>query len=452
MARKYFKFVSIAVLLLGIIAALIVEPKFLNQGIDYVNGKLHWSLPHFWERPFQLGLDLQGGVELLYEADLSKVDPSDYVQAMQGLRDIIERRINVLGVKEPEVETTKVGSSYRLKVRIPGITNPQQAIDEIGRTPYLEFQKPKPNFEEIGKQNQEVIKTGKGTLQNPFQPTDLTGRYLKKATVIFEQNTYEPIVTLQFDDQGAKIFEELTEKYIGKPLAISIDGVLISAPRVKEKISGGRAQISGKFTVKEAKDLARNLNAGALPVPIGEPISQVTVGPTLGMVSLQKSLKAGFVGFLAIVIFLIIIYKLPGVLAATALLIYAALMLALFKLIPVTLTLAGIGGFVLSLGMAVDANVLIFSRMREELRAGKEMSRAIEEGFSRAWPSIRDSNVTTLIVGLILFGVGTSFVQGFATTLCIGILLSMFSAIFVTRSFLVSLARGRLGKIKRLWF
>jgi len=451
MVKKYFKLVSIGVIVVGLLAAIFVEPRFFNQGVDYVNGRFNWSLSHFWERPFQLGLDLQGGAELLYEADLSKTEPENYDQAMEGLRDVIERRINVLGVREPEVETTQVGSSYRLKVRIPGITDPQQAIDEIGRTPYLEFQEPKINFEEIQAQNQQAVETGEGQIQNPFQPTELTGRFLEKAVVDFDPNTYEAMVAIQFNEEGAKIFEELTDRNTNKVLAIFIDNELLSAPVVRGKISGGKAQITGNFTPDEAKYLARNLNAGALPVPIGEPISQVTIGPTLGMISLQKSLKAGMIGFLAIIIFLLIVYRLPGLLACVALLIYGVLILATFKLIPVTLTLSGIGGFILSLGMAVDANVLIFSRLKEELKLGKELPQAIEEGFNRAWPSIRDGNITTLLIGLILFGVGTSFVQGFATTLCIGILFSMFSAIFVTRSFLIVFSKGRLSRIKKFW-
>jgi|AntAceMinimDraft_18_1070375.scaffolds.fasta_scaffold03024_5 protein-export membrane protein SecD len=451
MSKKNFKIISIAVVLLALLTAVFIEPRYFNQGVDFINGKFNLSLPHFWERPFQLGLDLEGGAELLYEADLSQIDPENYGQAMEGLRDVIERRINVLGVREPEIETTQVGSHYRLKVRIPGITDPQKAIDEIGRTPYLEFQEPKLNFEEIQVQNKKVLETGEGDLESPFQATDLTGRFLEKAMVSFDPNTYESLVTIEFNEEGAKIFENLTEKNTGKPLAILIDNEIISAPRVSNKISGGHAQITGKFTPDEAKYLARNLNAGALPVPIGEPISQITIGPTLGMISLQKSLKAGVIGFLAIIVFLLIVYKFPGFLASIALLIYAILLIGIFKLIPVTLTLAGIGGFILSLGMAVDANVLIFSRFKEEMRSGKNLSQAIEQGFIRAWPSIRDSNMTTLLIGVILFTVGTSFVQGFATTLSLGILFSMFSAVFVTRSFLIIFSGTRLGKIKKLW-
>ncbi|MCX6738306.1 MAG: protein translocase subunit SecD [Candidatus Parcubacteria bacterium] len=451
MAKKYFKFISIAVILLSIITAIFIEPKFFNQGVDFLNNNLHLGLPHFWNKPFQLGLDLEGGVELLYGADLSQIKPEDRDQAMQGLRDVIDRRINALGVREPEIEVTQSGSNYRLKVRIPGITDPAQAIKEIGRTPYLEFQEPRADFDAIQAENQKILDSKQGTFQNPFQPSALTGRYLKEAVVVFDQNTMEPTVSLQFDDEGAKIFEQLTEKFTGKPLAIFIDNQMISAPVIREKISGGKAQISGNFTADEAKTLARNLNAGALPVPIGQPISQVSVGPTLGTLSIQKSIMAGLIGFIVIAVFMIAIYRFPGLISVISLLIYVILMLGLFKLIPVTMTLAGIGGFILSVGMAIDANVLIFARLREELKEGKELEFAIEEGFRRAWPSIRDSNVTTLIIGVILFTVGTTFVKGFATTLNLGIIISMFSAIYVTRALLMIFSKGRLSKIKWIW-
>lgn len=451
MPKSYYKIICLTIIIISLAAAIFVEPKFFNQGVDYLNNKFHWSLPSFWERPFQVGLDLKGGVELLYEADLSQIKEADHEQAMQGLRDVIERRVNIFGVKEAEIEATRAGFNYRLRIRIPGITDPEAAIKEIGKTPYLEFQESKPDFLEIQQRNREALEKGEGQLESPFQPTGLTGRYLEKAVVDFSQTTYEPEVSLQFNEEGAKIFEDLTGRNIGKPLAIFIDNNLLSAPTVKDKISGGRAQITGQFTVQEAQKLASNLNAGALPVPIGDPISQTTVGPNLGLVSLQKSLKAGFYGLVAIVLFMVIIYKLPGLMASIALLIYGIFLLTLFKAVPITLTLAGIGGFILSLGMAVDANVLIFARMREELRSGKELGLAIEEGFRRAWPSIRDSNLTTLIVAMILFGVGTSFVKGFATTLSIGVLMSMFSAMVVTRTFLTVLYSTKIGKIKKIW-
>ncbi len=258
------------------------------------------------------------------------------------------------------------------------------------------------------------------------------------------------MVLLQFNEEGAQLFGVLTEKNIGKFLPIYIDGILVSAPTVQEKISGGKAQITGSFTVEEAQILSRNLNAGALPVPINL-ISQQSVGPTLGAISLEKSLKAGMVGFLAIILFIIVFYRLPGILASLALIIYIGLILSIFKLVPVTLTLAGIGGFILSIGMAIDANILIFSRLREELRAGKDFYQAVEEGFERAWSSIRDGNITTLIVAAILFSFGTSFIKGFALTLSLGILVSMFSAIVITRNFLRCFINTKLEKIKWLW-
>ncbi len=431
--------------------AVFVLPSTFNKGIDFICEKLDWQLPRIPEKEFQLGLDLQGGAELLYEADLSEIEEGSRSQAMDGLRDVIDRRINTLGVREPEIETVIAGDVYRLRVRIPGITDPQEAIQEIGKTPYLEFSELKEDYEEIQKHNQEVENSGEGEIQDVFKPTKLTGRYLKGANIAFDQNTYNPYISLQFNDEGSKLFEEITGRNVNKPLAIFIDNELLSAPNVNQKISGGLAQITGDFTTEEAKYLARNLNAGALPVPIGEPIAQVSVGPTLGKVSLQKSLVAGIYGILSIIVFLIIIYRMPGLLASISLLIYGFLVLGLFKFGGFTLTLSGIGGFILSLGMAVDANILIFSRMREEIKVGKSIDLAVEEGFRRSWPSIRDGNLTTLIVGLILFGVGTSFVQGFATTLCLGILISMFSAVFVSRSFLGFLAQTRLAKLKKLW-
>jgi preprotein translocase subunit SecD len=241
----------------------------------------------------------------------------------------------------------------------------------------------------------------------------------------------------------------LTGKNIGKPLAIYIDNVLLSAPTVQEKISGGKAQITGQFTIDEAKKLAQNLNAGALPVPI-KLISQQTVGPSLGEVSLKQSLRAGMFGFLAVILFVIILYKFPGFLSSVALLIYILLTMTAFKLVGVTLTLAGIAGFILSVGMAVDANILIFARLKEELAQGKSIPIAMEEAFRRAWPSIRDGNLTTLVVAAIMFFIGSSFVKGFAMTLSIGVLISMFSAIIITRDFMRLFVGTKLAKIMKV--
>jgi len=451
MSKKKVYLIIAFIFILAFFAGNLIYPQFLK-------------LPLLPEIPFKLGLDLQGGSHLVYEADLSSVGKEEYSSAMQGLRDVIERRVNLFGVQEPVVQTQETQGRYRLIVELAGIVDPAEAIRQIGQTPFLEFKEQRPeeetqkildkqkeiedkNFEEL----QQIEEWYLGLEDPYFQSTSLTGKYLKGAEVSFDQTaTYKSLVLLQFNDEGSKIFEDLTSRNIGKPLAIYIDGLPISAPVVQEVISGGRAQITGDFTIEEAKALARNLNAGALPVPI-ELISQQSVGPTLGKISLEKSLKAGMLGFLAIILFMTLFYRLPGILSALALGIYAALVLSLFKLIPVTLTLAGIGGFILSIGMAIDANVLIFSRMREELRGQKSFAQSVEDGFNRAWPSIRDGNLTTLLVAMILFGFGTSFIKGFALTLSLGILISMFSAIFITKNFLRCFIRTKLEKINWLW-
>lgn len=458
MKPKYYIF--IALIVLTFFVGNFVEPKYFNQSVDSINSKLSWSLPHFWQKPFVLGLDLQGGVNLVYQADLSQTN--DKSTAMSGLRDVIERRVNMFGVSEPVVQ---IQGQDRLLVELPGVKDVAQAIKMIGQTPYLEFleqrdqaetQKILDKIKEFQKAQEEkkdisAIANWQLALENPnFKPTDLTGKYLKKATVVFDQTTFKPQIQLQFDEQGSKLFEEITARNIKKPMAIYLDGASIIdtdgdgkidgndmyAPIIQDKITGGKAVITGEMSAKTANDIASRLNSGALPVKIGSPISQEKVGPTLGSVSLQRSLMAGLYGLLAVALFMIIFYRLPGLLASLALLIYVAIVLSIFKLVPVTLTLAGIGGFILSIGMAVDANILIFARMKEEIRQGKGIGQAIDEGFARAWPSIRDSNFNSLIVCAILFMFATSFIKGFALTLSIGILVSLFSAIFITRIFL----------------
>lgn len=438
MSKKKTYIIIAFVFILAFFAGNLVYPQLLK-------------LPYFPQIPFKLGLDLQGGSHLVYEADLSNVEKAEYSSAMQGLRDVIERRVNLFGVQEPIVQTQEARGHYRLIVELAGIIDPAEAIKMIGQTPFLEFKEPKENYQEILSNNQKVIESGEGEIEDPYQATALTGKYLKKAELGFDQTaTYKSLVLLQFDDEGSKIFEDLTSRNVGKPLAIYIDGLPISAPIVQETISGGKAQITGNFTIEEARALVRNLNAGALPVPI-KLISQQSVGPTLGKISLEKSLKAGILGFLLIILFMIFFYRLPGILSALALGIYAVVVLSLFKLIPVTLTLAGIGGVILSIGMAIDANILIFSRMREELRGGKSFAQSVEDGFNRAWPAIRDGNLTTLIVAVILFSFGTSFIKGFALTLSLGILISMLSAIFITKNFLRCFVKTRLENWKWLW-
>ena len=454
------------ILILAFFAGNFCYPKYFNIGVDFFNSKTKLNFPHFWEKSFKLGLDLQGGIHLIYQADLSNINEDDTATAMESLKDAIERRVNLFGVKEPIVQL----QGERLIVELAGISDPAEAVKMIGQTPYLEFK------EELSKEERDAIIqsaladqakdiSSDVACQNVafinqfilaygidpcFKPSNLTGKYLKKAKLEYDQTTNEPIISLQFNDEGAKIFEELTARNIGKPLAIYLDYQLTQAPIVQDTISGGNAQITGNFAVEEAKQRVKELNAGALPVPITL-ISQESVGPTLGKVSLDQSLKAGLLGFLAIFIFLVICYRIPGILASISLVIYVLCLLALFKIIPVTLTLAGIAGFILSMGMAVDANILIFARLREELKENKDYLMALNEGVKRAWPSIRDGNLTVILVGLILFYFGTSFVKGFALTLVVGNLFSMFTALIITNNFLKLFSKNKSPKWMWLW-
>ena len=371
--------------------------------------------------PWRLGLDLVGGTQLIYEVDVSSIQASDQSSVMNGLRDVIERRVNLFGVSEPNVSIVKSGDSNRLLVELAGIKDVKSAIDEIGTTPFLYFAEIQ--VDPADPENAIVV------------PTTLTGRYVQGAQLNFDNITTKPEVSITFNDEGAKLFEDLTAKNIGKPVAIVLDNNVISSPVVQEKISGGKAQITGSFTIDEARTLVERFNAGALPAPITL-INQQTVGASLGGDSLSRVLYAGLIGTALVILFMLLYYRIPGVAASLALLIYIVLTASVFKLFSVTMTLAGIAGFILSIGMAVDANVLIFERRKEEMKRGVSKATALVEGFRRAWPSIRDSNITTMITSLILYYSTTGFLRGFALTLGIGVLMSMFSAITVTRAIL----------------
>jgi protein-export membrane protein SecD len=550
-AMSRVRLAAVGVLILGLVAGVFSAPHYWNLGASWIKNSLKISLPQMPERAFRLGLDLQGGTSLVYQADMSQIPAREERDALEGVRDVIERRVNAFGVAEPLIQTAVAGGNYRVIVELAGIKDVNQAIKQIGETPILEFktqsneparQATPEEIRELGKYNTEAEARAKKIAAEAFSAAQdektfaelakkyteepggserggdlgwfsrqqmvsefadpvfekmkvgevtkipvttefgyhiirkaderetekdgkkirevkaahilirtkdskdiipveewkgsgLTGKQLKRSSVQFDPQTGEPIVALQFDSEGAALFADLTGANINKPIAIFLDGKIISAPTVQSKIMGGEAVITGRFTIPEAKKLSQRLNAGALPVPISL-ISQRTVGATLGEASLEKSLFAGLLGFLLVVIFMIAFYRFPGILAALALTIYTAITLALFKLVGVTMTLAGIAGFILSIGMAVDANVLIFERIKEEIRRGKATGLSVDLGFQRAWNSIRDSNVSSLITCAILYWFGSSIVRGFALTLALGILVSMFSAISVTRTFM----------------
>lgn len=650
--------------ILFLITGAIAYPAPANWLIDKTSGIVGFDVPKI-EKPFVLGLDLQGGTHLEYEADVSKVAPADRSEALQGVRDVIERRINSLGVSEPLIQTTQAGDSWRVTVELAGISDINEAINLIGETPILEFKEEStepprelteeeraqleadnedarqraealmqraldgedfaelareyteneeykenggdvgivnenPTYEQIGDhvydleegavldelvdtsnsyavvkveeveetdeteiearhiligyadsglpgvtrskeearelaeelrakatpenfqilaqdnsdepgadinggdlgyfskgvmvpefeeavfaQENETIsgivesqfgfhiihKTDERAKKNirlrlieinktleedivpnePWKGTQLTGKQLESANVEFDQNTGAVQVVLQFDNEGADLFSEITKRNMGKQIAIFLDGEVISAPVVQAEILGGRAVISGNFTIDEAKLLARRLQAGALPIPI-DLIAQNTVGPTLGASSLQKSLVAGLIGFILVALYMLVIYRLPGFAAIISLFLYALISAAIFKLIPVTLTLSGIAGFILSVGIAVDANVLVFERLKEELKEGKGTKSALEDAFQRAWPSIRDGHVTVLISCAVLFWFTSSIIKGFALTLGIGTLLSLFTAVVTTRTLMRVLLRTKLADWNVLYF
>jgi len=652
--RRIFVFILLGMLFLAMIDA----GGFFNRGFNYVAAKTGGAikLPAIKEIPFHFGLDLQGGTHLVYQADMSQISGQDYGSALNGVRDVIERRVNVFGVSEPNVQSNISGGEYRLIVELAGITDINEAIKMIGETPLLEFKEQDQSApeatdaqqEEIKKFNENAekragdilgkllsggdfaslarelsedpaskdqggdtgflteatapelaaiakkLKVGDFTKEvqetsagyeiikleeerakaNPFneqekekevkaahilicyegiagcanglskeealkkivglkkqantknfielakknstepnaqnsggelgwfsremmvQPfseaafalpvgvisepvetdfgyhliykqeereikeyrlrrilikkksaadyqagdinwknTELSGKHLSSARVQFNPNDGTPEVSLSFNSEGASLFEDITGRNVGGPVAIFLDGYPISTPRVNEKIIGGQAVISGKFNIQEAKLLAQRLNAGALPVPISL-ISQQTIGPSLGKISLEKSVRAGIIGLLLVSLFMIIYYRLPGLIAVFALVFYGLLLIAIFKLLPITLTLSGMAGVILSIGMAVDANVLIFARLKEERMAGRSYDQSVEESVRRAWPSIRDGNFSTLITCFVLIIFTTSMVKGFAITLFIGVSISMFTAIVITKQML----------------
>jgi preprotein translocase subunit SecD len=467
--------------LLLIIIVLIIVAVW----VDYPSSPgLHINLGSFQvNRSFEthLGLDLVGGLQALLEADLPASTPID-AKAMSAARTIVENRVNGLGVSEAVVQQA---GDRRILVEVPGASDAQKALESIQKTGLLEFV----DFGDLSSQEalaleNTVIQTDfEGSTNQGASPTStpessqgitstqvltptvpvapprifhtvMTGADLKNVNVTTDRtNNYQ--VAFELNSEGAQIFKDFTSQNVGKILAIVLDKRVISAPRINSAIPDGKGVITGNFDSASANQLAIQLRYGSLPIPLKVATSQ-TVGPTLGQQSLQQSLIAGLIGLTIVGLFMALYYRLPGLLADLALVVYALLTLALFKLIPVTLSLPGIAGFVLSIGMAVDANVLIFSRLKEELRAGRTLSQAIDLGWERAWTSIRDSNFSTLITCFILFWFGSAFgasiVKGFSLTLAVGVLVSMFTAIVVTRTFLhLVLDRVQFSEHRR-WF
>jgi preprotein translocase subunit SecD len=384
----------------------------------------------------RLGLDLRGGVHLVYEAQQAGVTAQD----MESVASTIERRINAFGVAEPNIQ---VLGDNRILIQLPGVTDVNEAKRLIGETAQLSFK--------------ERICQNDACTEFEDRDIGLTGEHLTRAFPSQNPTTGLPVVSIQFDSEGSRIFGEVTSRIAGtnNRIAIFLDEVELLAPVAREAIFGGQAVIDGPdFTSQRVRTISIQLESGRLRVPITV-IQERDVDATLGQDSLDKSLVAGYVGLALVILFMVMYYRLPGLLASLALVVYVALNLAVFKLLPVTLTIAGIAGFILSIGMAVDANVLIFERMKEELRQGRSLVAAIDSGFARAWPSIRDSNVSTFITCIILwwFGsrLGASVVTGFAVTLFIGVALSMFSAVFVSRTFLRLSAATGLGRLLGLF-
>ncbi len=403
---------------------------------------------------FKKGLDLAGGTLLTYRADVSGIVREEISDSMRTLRDVIERRVNsadvsgALGVLEPVIqeETVNLGETneHRIVVELPGVTDLDEATAYLQKTPILEFK--------LLGNGDELVANGTGTPE--YIITGLTGRYLTKTQLQFSSGgglMQEPIVALTFNKEGADLFAQITREHVGEILAIFLDGQIISAPVIQTEISDGQAVITGIGNPEEARELTSNLKFGALPVPI-ELIGAENIGASLGSGIAAAGVRAGFWGIIVIAGFMILWYRLPGVIATLSLMVYAVLTLALFKIIPVTLTAAGIAGFVLSVGMAIDANILVFERLKEELRSGKNINDAIAQGFSRAWLSIRDGNLTSILAALILFYMTGSLVRGFALTLILGVVVSMFSAVIITKIFMYAIAPKTMTSAMRFLF
>ncbi|MFZ5844913.1 MAG: protein translocase subunit SecD [Patescibacteria group bacterium] len=447
---------KVFILLLFLVALLVAIDLPENYDLKFKLGKfaittrlnpisLDIALGSFrWKKDFKthLGLDLSGGTHLVLEADMREIASGDRGGALESARGVIERRVNFFGLTEPVVQTMRVGENYRIIVELPGITEVEQAVAVIGQTALLEFRE----FKEV----REATAAGLvfPTLENT-KSVGITGKDLRRAQLTFSSQTGEPEVEIEFTPLGGKKFADATTRLVGKNLAIFLDNTPLTWPRVQTPITDGRGVITGNFTRDSARVLALQINAGALPVPVSV-VEKRTIGPTLGLESVEKSIRAGAIGLGLVAAFMFAKYGWLGLIADLALIIYGLLNLSLFRLIPITLTLPGIAGFLLSIGMAVDSNILIFARYKEELGSGKPWRVALELGFGKAWESIRDANFTTLLTCFILFNPGnwqflpsSGMVRGFAITLFIGVVTSLFTGIIVTRTLIRVLYRPK---------
>lgn len=426
---KIFKTIFIALVFLGLIWVDLPEtiktkykiPSQVNFNVFGLNVRKDFTT--------KLGLDLKGGSSLIFEADISKVKKEDLNDALNSARDVIERRINFFGVTEPQIQTVKTGEKYRLSVDLPGINNYEEAIRLIGQTAQLTFRE-LPN---------EKIATDTPIFVQLTKNTGLSGIHIQKSTIEFDSQTGVPQVGLKFNKKGADLFASITKRNIGKPVGIFLDNMPLTTPTVQTEILDGSAVITGNFTTDEAKKLTIAINSGALPLPI-KLVEQKNIGPSLGEIEVRKSVYAGAVGLLMVLIFMIIYYGRLGLIASLGLLIYGWISLFIFKAIPLVLTLPGVAGFILSIGMAVDSNILIFERIKEEQRKGKSFDIAVRLGFGRAIDAIKDANITTLTVAFILFNpLNWEFlpqfgmVRGFALTLAIGVGTSLFTGVVITK-------------------
>ena len=416
---------------------LLVKFQILKYKVDFkinplsIDAKI-FGLPIKKDFIIHLGLDLKGGSHLVFEADSSKVKSSDLTDALNSSRDVIEKRVNYFGVSEPVVQTLKSGSTYRISVDLPGISDVNEAINLIGKTAQLSFKEEAPVEDP-------KIATSTPVYARLTKDTGMTGKHIKKASLSFDSQSGKPQVGLEFTSEGKDLFAKVTQRNLNKPVAIWLDYFILSAPTVQSVITDGSAVITGNFTVDEAKKLAISINSGALPLPI-KLVEQRNIGPSLGEIEVKKSVYAGVIGLIMVLVFMIVYYTKLGLIASMALIIYGLISLAIFRILPVVLTLPGIAGFILSIGMAVDSNILIFERIKEELRAGRDFDVSVKLGFGRAIDAIKDANITTLLVAFILFNpLNWEFlpqfgmVRGFALTLAVGVATSLFTGVVITK-------------------